>query len=121
PVYVQLLSSFLKLYYFGSLVIRGLVERILLGVHHLLDAVVVRIEISAGDRPVFISSLVNILFDKPVLLFTEQDICINQRASTKSTRNNRIDALKRPYIEHSVQAFAGIPEISLHPVRTARK
>src|SRR5215472_12530732 len=39
PVHVQLLSSFLKLYYFGSLVIRGLVERILLGVHHLLDAV----------------------------------------------------------------------------------
>src|SRR5207245_1051284 len=45
----------------------------------------------------------------------------SKRASTESARDDRIDALKRPDVEHSVQTVAGIPEISLHPVGTARK
>ena len=92
-----------------------------LRVEHLLDAVVVRLEVVARDGPVLEAAVGQVLFDEPALVLADEHVGVNQRPAAQSAADQRLDALERPQVEHAVQAGARVPEIALRPIGRARK
>lgn len=125
PVQAEPLRRVAKRQRLERLVVGVLVERVLLDVHHPLDTVVVRIQIGARDRPVLVAALprapARLLAHEPVLVLAQQDVRVDERAAAEAAGDDRVDVVEAPDVEHPVQAFAGIPELTLHPERRARE
>jgi hypothetical protein len=125
PVQPEALRRLAEGEHLERLVVRRLVERVLLDVHHPLDAVVVRVEVGARDRPVLVAVLpgavAGLLLDEPVLVLAQQHVGVDERAAAQPAGTDRVDVVKAPQVEHPVQALAGIPELRLHPQRRARE
>src|SRR5947209_3009906 len=90
PLQLKLLSSVLQRPGRCCLIIWCSVEGILLYIEHLLDFFIMRVKIGTRDGPVFIATLAGVLFDKPFLVFAQQDIRVDQRPAAKSTGNDGI-------------------------------
>ena len=85
----------------------------------LLDVVVVRIEVLAGDRPVFVAAVVEVLLDEPLLVLADEHVRVDQRAAAQARGHERVDAPERPVVVHAGQPVRGVPEALARPVRAA--
>ena len=125
PVVAELLCRVAKRPRLARQVGRQLVDRVLLDVHHALDAVVVRVEVGARDGPVLVAVLpravAGLLAHEPLLVLAQQDVGVDQRAAAQTARADRVDVLEAPHVEHAVKPLAGVPELRLHPQRRARE
>src|SRR5206468_2645606 len=70
--------------------------------------------IGATDRPVLA-----VVMDEPVLVLADHHVRIDQRATPKTARHERIEPAERPRVEHPVQALARVPEVLRERVGTA--
>jgi hypothetical protein len=98
---------------------RGGLRRVLVGVRcgaeHLLDPVVVRIEVTAADRPVLVPPAGQWRFvDKPLLVLAQQDVGVDQRPASEAAGDDSLQSAERPDVEQSVQTLAGVPEVAGH-------
>ena len=100
----------------------GLVlERVALEPDHRLDAVVVRVEVLARDRPVLVAAVVDVLLHEPLLVLAQEDVGVDERAAAEAGRDQRVDPLEGPVVVHPGQAALGVPEALARPVRAARE
>ena len=125
PVEAELARRVAEREHLQRLVERRLVERVLLHVHHPLDALVVRVEVCARDRPVLVAVLpaavAGLLAHEPLLVLAQQHVRVDQRAAAEAARGDRVDVVEAPHVEHAVQARARVPELRLHAQRRARE
>ena len=117
----QPFGGFPELLYLRHLVVRFLFARVPLGAKHLLDPVVVGVEVGPGDRPVLMAAVPEILLDKPLLVLADQDVRVDQGAAAQAAADHRSQLVERPDVVHPVQTLAGVPDVLLHPLRGARK
>ena len=101
--------------------VRLVLERVALEPDHRLDAVVVRVEVLARDRPVLVAAVVDVLLHEPLLVLAQEDVGVDQRAAAEAGRDQRVDPLERPVVVHAGQAALGVPEALARPVRAARE
>ena len=101
--------------------VRLVLERIALEPDHLLDAVVVRVEVRARDRPVLVAAVVDVLLHEPLLVLAQEDVGVDERAAAEPGRDQRVDPLERPVVVHAGQAAVGVPEALARAVRAARE
>ena len=76
-------------------------ERVLLRLDHGLDAVVVRLEVGAADRPVLA-----VLVHEPLLVLPEEHVRVDDRAAAQAAGDECLDALEAPDVEEAVEPLA---------------
>src|SRR5215203_874010 len=121
PVEAKPISGIPELFYLGHLVVRWLVDGVLLGVQHLLDPVVVGVELGAGHRPVLEPTTIEVFLYEPLLGLADQDVRVDQGPPAKTAADHRPQLAERPDVVHPVQPLAGVPDVLLHPMGGAGK
>ena len=58
---------------------------------------------------------------EPVLVLADHHVGVDQRATAEPARDQRLEAVEGPEVEHPLEALARVPEVVLEPQRAARK
>ena len=87
---------------------------------HLLDPVVVRIEVGPAQRPALVAAARDRrLVHEPLLVLAEQDVRVDQRPAAETAGHHALEAAERPDVEETLQALARVPEVAAHRGRGA--
>ena len=90
------------------------------GADHLLDGVVVRLEVGAGHRPVLVSPSWNrLLVHEPLLVLAQQHVGVDERTPTQAAGHESVEALEAPHVVQPVSSRSWLPEVLGHPARSA--
>src|SRR5207253_10982798 len=92
------------------------VERVLLRLDDRFDPVVVGLEVVTIDRPVLA-----LLLGEPLPVLPDEDVRVDDRATAEAARDERLDAVEGPDVEHPELAFARVPEVRSDAARAARE
>ena len=84
------------------------------GAEHLLDPVVVLVELGAGHRPGLVAALGPLVVGKPALILAEHYVRVNQRSAAQAAGHHRLHVPERPDVEQALQARARVPEVAGH-------
>src|SRR5215203_387048 len=93
---------------------------VFLNVHHLLDCVVMRVEVCARPRP-FSVAAIRYVFLKPLFVLANENVRVDERTSTEAAGNECPRPFERPDVVHPVHALTGVPEVPAQIVRGARE
>ncbi len=105
----------------GRARVRLVVEGVALQAEHGLDAVVVGVEVGAGDRPVLVAAVAQVLLDEPALVLADEDVGVDERAAAQAGRAEDVDPAEGPVVVHPGQAARRIPEALTRSIRAARE
>ena len=87
---------------------------------HLLDPVVVRVEVGAAQRPALVAAARHRrLLHEPLLVLAQQDVRVDQRAAAETAGHHALEAAERPDVEQALHALARVPEVAAHRARGA--
>jgi hypothetical protein len=86
---------------------------------HLLDPVVVRVEVGPVDRPVLVAAGLQVLVDEPLLVLADEHVGVDERAAAQPRGDERVDAAEGPVVIHARQAVGRVPEALAGPVGAA--
>ena len=100
---------------------RGLLERdglgrvgvrIRDGPHHRFDAVVVRVEVFAADRPVLVPAAgQRRVVHEPLRILPQQHVRVDQRSASQAARDHPLEPAEAPRLEEAVERVGGRPEV----------
>ena len=103
----------------GRARVRLVLERVPLDADHPLDAVVVRVEVGARDRPVLVAAVGEVLLDEPALVLAQEHVGVDQRAAAEAGRDERVDPAERPVVVHPGEPALRVPEALARAARAA--
>ena len=121
PVHVALLGRGLERERLRRAVVGSMFERIALGGEHLLGAVVVRVEVCAGERPGLAARAGPLGRHEPLLVLAQKHVRVDQRAAAETARDQGVEPRERPQVEQPLKPFARVPEVVLEADRAARE